>query len=101
MKQSDTCGQHLQQQRDDYLLPHHPLSKSFQYRKEKKTLQKVIHLSWKTPDKSLGKWLEKSKEENVLKKDFELPHVDKGVRQLLRSNKRKTICDSRPLRKTK
>ena len=32
-----------------------------------------------TRQKSGEKWLEKSKEENVLKKDFELPHVDKGV----------------------
>ena len=62
MKQGDTCGRHLQQHRDDYTLPiHHPLSKSFQYRKEKKTLQKVIHLSWKTPDKSLGKMVGKIK----------------------------------------
>ena len=53
--------------------------RAFSIEKRKKTLQKVIHLSWKTPDKSLGKWLEKSKDENVLKKDFELPHVDKGV----------------------
>jgi len=36
-----------------------------------------------------GKMLEKSKDENVLKKYFESPHVDKGVRQLLRSKKKK------------